>query len=364
MAIWRDDEQVLIFFVRYSPYCFGRRIALSSRISNKLVYLYSAAASGERNTEYRLIANASTLGVIFTPFKLMIYLLSILLLFGLFQSFLELKKDGSDKPQALLKKILSALYILGFILGIMVILLQNNESDEVNNLIKDISKSVTKIDSTSIEQVSKIGRTIEQTESLVSQSNNLNNGMIQVLKIKDSLLEQYKYVNSELGKQLELDKQKLKERSPDIDLKNYDVKWTGTDSTSYVIEACITNFGKRNATILGGKGYVLLFDNQKKPFANIPIVGNTNQGILESNQINGMRHCYNSYGVYDFKIVKRNINFAVICLKVIYKDELLNIEKEKKFYVGFTGIRTDEFGGLKDWQVGLAKIWEADNYKF
>lgn len=294
----------------------------------------------------------------------MIYLLSILLLFGLFQSFLELKKEELGSSQALIKKILSTLYILGFLFGIMAILLQNNESDEENNLIKYISKSVTKIDSTSIEQVTKISKTIEQTESLVRQSENLNNGMIQVLKIKDSLLQQYKYVNSEFSKQLELDKQKLKERSPDIVLKNYDVKWTGTDSTSYVLQACIINLGKRNATIIGGKGYVVFFDYQKKPFANVPIVGNTTQGTLESNQIQGMRLCYYSYGVLDFKLVKSSINFAVICLKVIYKDELLNIVKEKKFYIGYTGIKDNEFGGLKDWQVGLAKIWENDNYKF
>ena len=287
-----------------------------------------------------------------------------MLLFGLFQSFLELKKEELGSSQALIKKILSTLYILGFLFGIMAILLQNNESDEENNLIKYISKSVTKIDSTSIEQVTKISKTIEQTESLVRQSENLNNGMIQVLKIKDSLLQQYKYVNSEFSKQLELDKQKLKERSPDIVLKNYDVKWTGTDSTSYVLQACIINLGKRNATIIGGKGHVVFFDYQKKPFANVPIVGNTTQGTLESNQIQGMRLCYYSYGVLDFKLVKSSINFAVICLKVIYKDELLNIVKEKKFYIGYTGIKDNEFGGLKDWQVGLAKIWETDNYKF
>jgi hypothetical protein len=53
----------------FSAFCslirfgFGRQITPNNRINNELLYLYSAAVWGRRNTEYRHIANASTLAI-------------------------------------------------------------------------------------------------------------------------------------------------------------------------------------------------------------------------------------------------------------------------------------------------------------
>jgi hypothetical protein len=43
-------------------YSLGRGILSGNGINSELLYLYSAAAPGGRNIEYRHIANASTLG--------------------------------------------------------------------------------------------------------------------------------------------------------------------------------------------------------------------------------------------------------------------------------------------------------------
>ena len=59
------------------------------------------------------------------------FLLCTLLLFGLFQSLLELEKDNNGKFKWYLKKILSIFYICGFIIGIIIIIIQEKESNVV-----------------------------------------------------------------------------------------------------------------------------------------------------------------------------------------------------------------------------------------
>ncbi len=128
------------------------------------------------------------------------------------------------------------------------------------------------------------------------------------------------------------------------------------------IEACIRNFGKRNAIIVGGTGYVVFFNYQKQPLMNLDISGNNVGGILQPNEIQGMRLCYFSYGFKEFNYLKANSYFAVICLKIKYKDALNEIEKSEYFYLGWLA-SNNEFGGLRDWQIQLAKQWATINKK-
>ncbi len=97
----------------------------------------------------------------------MLYLLLTLLLFGLIQSLLELKKDNKKNSKWRIERVLSIVYILGFVIGLVAVILQDRESSKSNKLIGDISLSVTKIDSTSSQQVQKLSRSLEETKSLI-----------------------------------------------------------------------------------------------------------------------------------------------------------------------------------------------------
>lgn len=280
----------------------------------------------------------------------MLYLLLTLLLFGFVQSLLELKKDSEEQTRWQVERILSIVYILGFLVGLIVIILQDKESSKTNNLINDISLAVTKIDTNSIKQVQKLGKTLEETKSLIKITDSMNKNMREIIKIRDLLIVQTKEINNKLYKQLEIDKQALKEKDANIALMDYDIKWTGKDSTSQSIEACIRNFGKRNAIVIGGVGYVVFFNYQKNSFFNLNFPGNTIKGILQSNELQGAKLCYYSYGVNNFNLLKANTFFAVICLKITYKDALSEKEKTENFYSGWLA-SSNVFGGLKNWQI-------------
>lgn len=293
----------------------------------------------------------------------MLYLLVSLLVFGLLQSFFELKKDTTKKKKWRIERILSMLYIIGFIIGCVVIIMQDKESTKVNKLISDISFSVTKIDSTSLDQVNKLSKSIEETKLLVKITDSMNKNIVEIIKIRDSLVGQTKKINEKLVEQLKLDNLSLEEKEAKIVLMDYDIKWLGDDSTSYSVQACLRNLGKRNAIMNGGNGYIVFFDKQNKPFLNIDFPGNNNTGVLQPNQPQEATLCFYSYSLHNFQILKSTTSFAVMCLKIKYQDALYKSEKVEYFYSGWTPTSLG-FGGLKDWQIGFAKKWESENYKF
>ncbi len=61
--------------------------------------------------------------------------------------------------------------------------------------------------------------------------------MSELIKTRDSLTIQTRLINDKLSKQLDVDKQVLKEKEANVSLMDYDIKWIGNDSTSYSIEA-------------------------------------------------------------------------------------------------------------------------------
>lgn len=291
----------------------------------------------------------------------MIFLLCILLLFGLFQSLLELEKDNNGKFKWNLKRILSIFYICGFIIGIIIIIIQEKESNAVNGLINDISLSVNKINSISNEQLNILSKATNQTQLLINRSDSVDKRMIDILKIKESLIKQYETVNNKLSKQLELEIKQLKERAPSIGLKDYDISLQGNDSTTYSISACIRNYGKRNALIKGGNGYIICFDKKNQPIYYYEIRGNNSKSVLEPNEVSEMQLCYNSFDIQNLKNLKTECDYAVICLKVHYEDIAINKDSIEFYYNGWIPRNGNNFGGLKDWQYGYAKNWASKN---
>jgi hypothetical protein len=246
----------------------------------------------------------------------MIILLFILLLFGLFQSLLELRKEEKDKYKWDVKRILSLFYIFGFVTGFIIIVLQNKESNRVNDLIIGISSSLKTINSISVAQLKDLDQSIQQTKSLIKKSDSLDTRMNKVIEFKEDLLAQYKNVNEKLSKQLELENKQLKERAPNIGLMDSDNTLEGTDSTSYSFGTCIRNFGKRTALIYSGNGYVVCFDINNRPIDFLEIRGNKNNSLLEPNEISQMRQCFYSTGRRDLKGLKEHTFYGVICLKI------------------------------------------------
>jgi len=293
----------------------------------------------------------------------MTYLLIILLLFGLVQSLLELKKENSKKNKRYIQKTLSVVYILGFVIGFIIVLLQENEANNAKEMLTSISSSVIKTNFVAAKQLEIVNTSIKQTHLILDKADSMNKKMIQVLRSNESLIQQYNNVNEKLSKQLELDDKLLMERAPSIGLLDADIRLEGNDSTNYQIVACIRNFGKRNAIINGGSGYVLFFNKKNQPIFYAEIRGNNNKGILEPNEIEKLRLCYYSFVLNKYNLIKTESDFAVICLKINYKDIAMNKETIEFLYSGWHPFETF-FGGLKDWQYNLAIKWVSENIEF
>ena len=176
----------------------------------------------------------------------MLYLLIFLLFFGFIQSILELKKDNW-KYKWSIEKILSVIYILGFLFGSVELIFKEKESNEINSLIKKISSSVGKLDSNSINQIKELSNALGKTDSLISISKSMNKGMDSIIKDRSSLLAETKNLNSKLLMQNELETKFLLEKEALLDLSDADIELISSDTITYQIKACIRNIGKRNA---------------------------------------------------------------------------------------------------------------------
>jgi hypothetical protein len=287
----------------------------------------------------------------------MVYLLILILLFGLIQSILELWKEKSKENKEEIHKWLSIFYIIGFFVSAFALIFQDKENNTVNQLIKKVSTSVNSIDSNSLKQLENINKTISQTKVLISKSDSLNKGIIDVLEIKDSLLTQYDKVNEMLAKQLDFDKEKLKEKKPIITIVDNDIKWEKKDSTTNTsshISMCLTNIGKRAGEIKNGWGNVFFFNKQKIKFFTLKIPGNSQKYSLPPlEEKYNYQYCFISNGVFEPDLLKRNTSFAVIYLQVSYSDLVTNENSTIDYFKIW--VPEMEFGGAKDWQIELAK---------
>lgn len=291
----------------------------------------------------------------------MVYLLFALLAVGLIQSLLEVFKEDPKTSKWGIKRILSMLYVAGFILGVIIVMVQEQEENRINELIGGISSLVSQIDSNSIRQLETTTKTMQQTQALISKSDSINKGLTEVIRIKDSLMTQYKNVNLRLSKQLGLELERFEGRAPDITLLDQDMSWEGSDSTTHWIRACIRNFGKRNALIERGHGFALFFNRDNKPFFSIDIPGNANQGTLEPNDVEHMHLCYMSYGIRGFQLLKSKTWFAIIYLKIHYKDVSVGRDSVRSFYEDWVPKRG--FGGPRDWQIKSTQAWAIAHHK-
>jgi len=293
----------------------------------------------------------------------MIYLLTILLLFGLVQSLLELRKEDKIILKWPVRKILAITYIFCFVFGLIVAIIQEKDSDKIKGVIKDISSTVAMINKSSSEQLENINHSLDQTKELIGKSDTSNLKLSQVIKANKKLIYQYTIVNSRLSNQIEIENRQFNERAPIIDLSENDVKLSGNDTTSYAIEACIRNLGKRNAIIKSGCGYILFFNIDNNPIKYVEIRGNSINNIIEPSELRNMKYCYGSFDISEFNKIKAQTDFAIICLKINYTDIAINKDSLEYYYCGWRP-QFNIFGGLKDWQYGLAKNWIRKNFKF
>lgn len=107
---------------------------------------------------------------------------------------------------------------------------------------------------------------------------------------------------------------------------------------------------------------MVFFGRDNETLFHIDIPGGSASSLLEPNKINGMKQCYISHGIKDFQILKAKITFAIIYLEIQYKDILMNKSKTEHFYACWVS-KFNEFGGPKDWQIGLAQKWAKEYYK-
>jgi hypothetical protein len=290
----------------------------------------------------------------------MIYLLLSLLGFGLIQSLLELVKDTEKPYKKIVQKTLAGVYILGFIIGVIITIQQEKESFNYNKLIGGISVSVTKIDSSFPGVLQKLNTSLVETKLLIKSSDSMNKNMVSLIKIRDSLTVQTKLINDRLSRQIDLDKQTLKEKEATIVMLDTDINWYHKDSNSSYLKVAIRNFGKRNAIVESGLGYIVFFNHQNEPLAFQYLPGDSIADILQPDEIQKFNITYISYPIKKFGLIKSQTSFAIICLKIKYKDVLNEIEKINYFYSGWMP-NEPGFGAMGNSRTHLAKQWAKAN---
>lgn len=278
------------------------------------------------------------------------------------QSFLELKKDKEKIFKWNVEKVLSILYVLGFVGGFVLIIVQNNETNQSSRIIDDISFSVKKIDSTSFQQMHKLSQSLEETERLIYLSDSMNVSLKSVVEIKDSLTAQTNMLNNQLAKQISIDLKTIEANKPIISLSESDISWSIKDSSTKAITSCIRNYGNRNAYVTKIVGEIILFNKQNLAMYNLEVPKSTYISGLQPTSLFGQEICVTSYGLKNAEQTLKNVGYAAIFVKVYYQDVIDKSEHEVDLYSGWN-TDLNIFSNLKDWQLQLAKEWLKRNSK-
>lgn len=295
----------------------------------------------------------------------MIWLLGILLFIGFIQSWLSLKKDGlngySNSKKKRISQSLSILYVIGFIAGIANIILQKKEENVLNELTIGIYDSVNEVDIKTSQQINMLNQALKNSQILFSELDSIDSQTKKILEERTELLMEYEELNKSIKKQIIVEREKIIERRPIIDVNSLHANWDyKPDSTSHYVEICAINIGHRVAEINKGKGYILFFNKDNKPIKKLDIVGQEYDANLEAFENTNVRFCYISHGIYgNIETTKYLTKFAVIVLEISYTDYLTNKKYSREFFLAWSP--ESGFGGTKDWQKDLAKKWKENN---
>ena len=283
-----------------------------------------------------------------TDKNLMIYLLLLILIFGLIQSFLELKKDkktGSNSKWSI-EKMLSILYVLGFIVGFVLVILQNRDSQKSNRVLDNISFSVKKIDSSSLKQIKQLSESFNETKRLLRLTDSMNRNLKSVIEIRNSLIAQTDALNRKLSSQLANDLKTLKANQPVLSIIESDMKWIKLDSFSRGIYFCIRNLGNRSAFITLVEGSMLFFNKENQVIYKLVIPRNTNTTLLQPTNLTEQRLCQTINRSKGIEKVFGEVNFAGVYMHVKYKDIVDNSIHKTILYSGWNS-KFNDFGTNK-----------------
>lgn len=290
----------------------------------------------------------------------MVYLLILLLIFGLVQSFLELRKEKKLNRKWSIKKLLSLLYILGFIVGFIVIVWQNSQDNQSSTILENISFSVNKIDSTSEKQIEKLTESLNETKRLIMLTDSMNERLSTVVGIRNSLVAQIEELNKKLAAQISNDKKLMESNKPILELIESDMKWIHLDSNSRGIEFCIRNMGNRSAFVTSLSGNMLFFDKNRNVVYTLVIPYNSTPTLVQPTAQAGQRLCPNIAKMKEIERIFDIIDFAALYVVLNYSDIVDNSPHHTVLYSGWTAAAND-FTKLRDWQLEIVKEWIKQN---
>lgn len=291
----------------------------------------------------------------------MVYLLSLLLIFGLVQSFFELRKDKSDLNRKWsIEKLLSIFYILGFIVGFVVIILQNSQDNQSSRTLESISFSVNKLDSTSEKEIEQLTNSINETKRLITLTDSMNKNISSIVGIRNSLIAQTEALNKKLAAQISNDTKLIESNKPILELLESDMKWIRLDSNSQGIDFCIRNLGNRSAFVTSMSGNMLFFDKNRNVIYKLVIANISNSLVLQPTALTGQRICPNTARMEQFDKIFDKIDFAALYVNLNYTDILDNSPHNTVLYSGWTATAND-FMKPREWQLEIVKKWINNN---
>lgn len=196
-------------------------------------------------------------------------LLILLLIIGLLQSFLNLKLQGriSIKTNKKFTKYLSVIYVIGFIIAISQIIIEDREKNFFNDLNLKNSERIEKLDSSSEIQMSILENGVKKSEEIKDSFNLIHSNTLELLETQSKLINQYKVVNENLNDQIELEIRKYNSQQPILKIiDSEDIKWEKNLTSSNLIKVSLRNVGGRIVTIKNTSGSVKLYDKNKQLF--------------------------------------------------------------------------------------------------
>lgn len=288
---------------------------------------------------------------------LTIVLAILLLVLGLIQSIYDLfkKKEAASQNSHYRLRISSAIYILVFIIGAISTIMDSNSKDKQKDILNKTFSNTSKISTTLDSQVNKISDALRKTSIVLNRSNLIISNLDSVLGLNKALYSQYVSVNKTLSRQINYETSLLKESAPSLYIMSNDNKWKEEDSirNEYQLASTIINRG-RSAIILTSQGDIMLFSKQNKIMADVKIPLVTLPYELENYNVARMTYTLFSDGIYNFQRAKEIIAYAIIYIKVKYKDVLYSDTLTKEFYTKWIK-DANEFGGPRSSEITIAK---------
>lgn len=274
----------------------------------------------------------------------------ILLFIGFLVSFTAILKDKSKEGESFLKKylwnnILSSLYILGFVFGLLHLFSEKKISNLSELREEVIFEGVEVIDSLTKLQVNQISELLKRNAHAINSLDSINNQIVNMVNQRDNLVAQYEILNEKLLSQNQITLQKLSAERARIIVHSHEISidTIANDTSNVRLSFRMKNSGKHVARLLEVKGKLLFYNSGIGDVEDFDISNPTLNELIIYPHSDGRQY----FEVFTQKISKtkfhENYIHGILIIKLNYTDELLNMDYSEKHIFSWRGFKNDNY---------------------